>query len=467
MSRVFVLIGAGGFVLGLILGEYFSSVWPLVWLMVANLIWLSWTRRGFKCLLLLGMVTLGMLRIHQVIRLFDVAAEALIKAEQPLTGLVTRVTERYGRQEIEVMNLGGQGESLRGGGRLTSPDILSIKPGDYLTVECRWTPVLPDQQRRWQSRGVLAECRNPRRVQIDGRGNDWRARLARARGDLVSRVQRQYHHPQSDLLAGILLGVQDTMSSELRQDFRATGTSHIVALSGFNVTIIITILSGTLTAVIGRRLAFWPTLGLVISFVIMTGASASVTRAAVMAVMVMVAQQSGRPIAPSRLLAYTFIIMTAVNPLIVRYDLGFQLSFLATVGLVYLSPGLTVRLGWIPAAADLRGNLSSTLAAMAATEPLLLWTFGRFSIVAPFVNIVVLPFIPLIMAIGTIGLIIPLAVPLADALLRLVLAVITTAGSWSFAQVATPWWVAGGIAGLAAVIGIRLIYEANTKDLAR
>lgn len=463
MPRIFVLIGAGGFGLGLILGEFVATIWPASILVLASLVVWVWTHRGFKVLLFLAMVLLGMFRIQQATRSLDTAATTLVNTAQPLDGLVTRVSEQWGRQEIDIAGLRNHEITISGGGRVTSLEILQLEPGDRISVDCRWTALAPDRKRRWQSQGLLAECRNPRTIEQLGRDHGWRAWLASLRGRLVTRIQHQYHHPQSDLLAGILLGVQESMAPDLRQDFRATGTSHIVALSGFNVTIIITILSGTLVAIIGRRLAWWPTLALIIGFVIMTGASASVTRAAVMAVIVMVGQQSGRPVASSRLLSYTMVIMTAVNPLILRYDLGFQLSFLATIGLVYISPSVSARLGWVPTMADLRGNLSSTLAAMISTEPLLLWTFGRFSVVAPLVNLAVLPFIPLIMAMGVVALILPLAVPVTDALLRLVLWVITTAGSWSFAQAMTPWWVAGGIAAAAVMITIRWVYEANTK----
>lgn len=464
MPRVFVLLGTIGFSIGVVLGEYLQTLWPLIAAIVVSLVFWSWTRRGLRLVVLVTMVLIGSARIHQSITSLDESTAGLVANDASLSGLVTRVSENSGRQTIEVMNLDRAGLPSTGGGRIHPTDIRQVEPGDLLIVDCRWIAPDPDKRRRGQSQGVLVECWNPAKIQNLGMGRDWRARLARARGQLVARIGRQYHHPQSDLLAGILLGFQDSMSAELRQDFRATGTSHIVALSGFNVTIIITILASTLTSMIGRRLAVWPTLALIIGFVIMTGASASVTRAAVMTAIVMAAQLAGRPAAPSRILAYTALTMVAVNPFLLRYDLGFQLSFLATFGLIYLASAISTRLVKIPEMASLRGNLASTLAAMIATEPLLLWTFGRFSIVAPVVNIAVLPFIPLIMATGAVALIFPLAVPITDALLRLVLWVITTAGSWSLAQVMTPWWVAGGLAGLAAMLILRIIYVTHDQD---
>lgn len=290
--------------------------------------------------------------------------------------------------------------------------------------------------------------------------------LARLNIKLQRLVTQSFRTPQSSLLSGILLGAQRDMPTDLRQAFRLTGTSHIIALSGFNVTIIVAVVTAWLGRLLGRKPSVWPSLLFVVLFVVMTGASASVVRAAIMAAAVQLALLSGRPVAMDRLLAYTFVAMVAVKPTLFLHDLGFQLSFLATIGLVYASPRIAERLGWVPAWGGLRENLATTLAAMCLTEPLLLATFGRLSLIAPLVNILVLPLVPLAMAAGAVFVFLrliwlPLAglvVPLTDVLLRAMIGLIEYGSRLPAASATVPPWLMPVIgAGLMAV-AVRLIY---------
>lgn len=316
------------------------------------------------------------------------------------------------------------------------PAIPTIPVAARVRLTCVVTELTPVSQRRQWSHGIHARCATLSVEVVDHRLTSWRATLGRWQETLLTYVRQHYNEPQASLLNGILIGNTDGMPSRLNQAFLATGTTHIVALSGFNVTIIMAIVVGWLVRIIGRRWAWIPALALLIAFVVMSGASASVVRAAIMAVIVQAGLFIGRPISISRLLAYTVLAMAWVNPLVVFHDLGFQLSFLATVGLVALAKPLANRLTWITTRLGLRDNLATTLAAIVMTEPLLLWRFGRISLVAPIVNVLVVPLIPLAMAVGSVslvGMLIPrlagLFVPGADALLRLIVFLITYGAS--------------------------------------
>ena len=92
--------------------------------------------------------------------------------------------------------------------------------------------------------------------------------------------------------------------------------------------------------------------------------------------------------------------MLLFNPKILFWDAGFQLSFLSTIGLIYLSPLIKKDFQWLPEFFSLRDNLVSTISAIIITLPLILFNFGRLSIVAPIVNVLILPAIPLIMFLG-------------------------------------------------------------------
>ena len=325
------------------------------------------------------------------------------------------------------------------------PAIPTIHTGVGVRLTCPLTELTPISHQRQWSHGIHARCNTLTVNIVDSHVVSWRATLGRWQEKMLTYVRQGYNEPQASLLNGILIGNTDGMPDRLQNSFLATGTTHIVALSGFNVTIIMAIVVHWLITFIGRRWAWIPALILLIAFVVMSGASASVVRAAIMAVIVQTGLFIGRPIQIGRLLAYTVLIMAWVNPLVVFHDLGFQLSFLATVGLVALDQPVASLLPWVSEKLGLRENLATTLSAIIMTEPLLLWRFGRLSLVAPVVNLLVVPLIPLSMALGSVSLLgmwipwlVPVTVPVSDALLRLIVFFITTGASLPSALVYLP-----------------------------
>lgn len=217
--------------------------------------------------------------------------------------------------------------------------------------------------------------------------------------------------PETSFLKGLILGERSTMSSDLINNFNKTGTTHIIALSGYNVTIIIS----TIVAVfgyLGRKNAFLVSLLFVIFFVVMTGAASSVVRAAIMMILVLAAPLLGRRAKSINILVLTAAVMILFNPLILRYDLGFALSFLAISGLIIFSPILAQKLKkgrFKKLPKRIKDPLIETLSAQLFAFPIILYSFSRVSIIAPLSNVLILPFIPLTMAagfiVGFIGLI--------------------------------------------------------------
>ena len=149
-------------------------------------------------------------------------------------------------------------------------------------------------------------------------------------------------------------------------------------------------------------------MSLILAFVFFTGATASVVRAGIMAVIVLLAQYLGRLSAVGRVLVYAVVVMLFFNPYLLMWDAGFQLSFLSTLGLVYLVPilePLTEKIKVSGTSAMLLEVFITTMAAIFATMPLIMHQFGRFSVVAPLVNILVLWIIPWLMLFGFLALI--------------------------------------------------------------
>lgn len=234
-----------------------------------------------------------------------------------------------------------------------------------------------------------------------GQGNFVRQRLFDLKARLVNQINIFLPEPQAGFLGGLLWGAKNAIDPELLAYFNKTGTTHIIALSGFNITIIGVLLFLVSPWIfIKRQVAYWLVLAVIILFVLFTGAQASVVRAAIMGSLALTAYYLGRPKSIFILLLLAAVMMVFINPLIMFYDVGFQLSFLATVGLLYIAPKLEVYFLWLPKKFALRESAVATLSAIMATLPLIAYEFKRISLIAFLTNILILPAIPLAMALG-------------------------------------------------------------------
>ncbi len=253
---------------------------------------------------------------------------------------------------------------------------------------------------------VFSLCQEPSIKKIgEGDGSKILGNILSIKEIVADKINKLWHEPHASFMAGLLYGYRGGLGS-LNELFSRTGVTHIVAISGYNITIIATILITLCTyLLIPRKKAFWlVTLGIII-FVIFAGASASVVRAGIMGVIVLLAKQVGRTSRIANVMILTAVIMTIHNPFILIWDAGFQLSFISTLGLVYLTPIFKKPFEWVPVIFGIKESLISTLAAIIATLPLILYQFGRLSIVAPIVNILILWIIPFIMLLGFLAVI--------------------------------------------------------------
>jgi len=223
-------------------------------------------------------------------------------------------------------------------------------------------------------------------------------------------IEQLLPEPQSSLLAGILLGSKRQMPAEFFQNLRNTGTLHIVVASGYNITVVAGFLLAGLVWLVNRRWALILAGFGIIAYTLMAGAEPPVVRAAIMGGLTYLAQFLGRQKDAAASLFFAAAIMLLASPLIL-FDLGFQLSFLATAGILFIYPLIRGRIFRLPLGGD---ELKVTLAAQIATLPVLLASFGRVSALSPFINALVLPLVPLIMGLGAVmvavgWLIMPLA----------------------------------------------------------
>ncbi len=242
--------------------------------------------------------------------------------------------------------------------------------------------------------------------------------------------------PQASLLGGLVVGGKRSLGEVWQERFRRAGLIHLVVLSGYNLTIIGVGIAWLFTALrLRRTLALSLAVLAIIFFALMVGGGASVIRAAVMAIIVILARLTGRSYDAGRALVTAMIVMVIINPLILVNDIGFQLSCLATAGLIYGAPLIERWFNFVPATLGLRGTITTTIAAQLAVLPWLLWVMGQVPIYALVTNILVVPFVPFTMLltaiIGLAGLIFSpltyLVAPLGYLLATYILTVASTA----------------------------------------
>jgi len=242
------------------------------------------------------------------------------------------------------------------------------------------------------------------------------------------------------LAKGLILGGTQGFSPSFVNALRSSGTTHLVAVSGYNVSIITVVLFQLIRTSVSKRAAIITTAIVLLSFCLLTGATSSVLRASLMGFLYLFAKCIGRRGATVNALFVAAMIMILYNPYSI-YDVGFQLSFAATLGLVMLEEPLRVifsRLATLPEA--LMMAATSTLAAQVFTLPILLWQFGQISLLAPIANTLILPFVPLAMFMIALTYILDKIIPiigvfvsgLTQVLLDYIILVIKFFGGFSF-----------------------------------
>ncbi len=240
-----------------------------------------------------------------------------------------------------------------------------------------------------------------------GAGSTLREAVSDARASVNGGLADSLDEPLAGLAQGIVTGRRDGLERGLREDLNATGISHLVVISGGNVTMLAGLVVAMLAWAIGRRRAIVVAIVAVGAYTVFVGAEAPVVRAAIMATAMLIAAMLGRRTSPAPAIAFAAAIMVAITPSVLD-DLSFQLSFTATAAIALIAGPLRSRAaGWLQLPVDRQSGsvaLSWTLletglvtsVAIAATLPLLALHFGSISIVALPVNLLVTPVFPLI-----------------------------------------------------------------------
>lgn len=307
------------------------------------------------------------------------------------------------------------------------------------------------------------------KVTAEHHGSPLKEKLLTLKESFISQFKKFLPSDSAALLSGLTLGWRGDFTDEFKKEMSASGTTHLVALSGYNITILVLVVAGAFSYLLSRRLTFLLTTAVIFLFIIMVGAEASVLRAALMGFLVLLAKEAGRLRNIKNAVALTAAAMVFVNPPTL-FDLGFQLSFLSLIGIVYLRPALVALfrvkedsksfLSW-------RENALTTLSAQLAVAPILIQTFGNFSMTSIFANILILEFVPLTMLVGFllglfgwifyyVGFVLSFA---ENILLKYELAVIKLFADWSIpVQSGTGSWILFSAYYLALIILVSYSY---------
>jgi len=327
------------------------------------------------------------------------------------------------------------------------------KFGEIIRVETRISGYKMETQWRMISTGIVGET-NINKFEVIGKDTSLFTQLhgllLTVRQSLNDSIARLFPAAEAGLGSGIILGEKAMVSPEMTRALQASGTTHIIALSGYNITVIL----GLFILVRNRwgRLAnlLMPS-GLIILFVIMTGGAPSLVRAAIMGSLPLIARFLSRESDNFISILLSATLMAVFNPFLPLFDVGFQLSFVAFAGIIYITPLIARAVKFI--GASFSAIASETVGAQLATLPLLSYYFGMISVISPLSNMIILGILPVCMASVFITAVAgmmwqPLGVFLAVPtyyLLHFVNSVIAWTGSIGWASIAykieNPWWI--------------------------
>lgn len=319
-----------------------------------------------------------------------------------------------------------------------------LRYGDTVLVTGEVVPPPADSYARYMANAHVHGTMFYPEVEVTGhKGNFLFKALYGFRNAMKERLALLFSQQHAAFLSGILLGEKDEFSPEFLDKLSVSGTMHLMALSGLNMTIIVFAALGIFTVVFrGRtRPIFIATFSLVALFVTMTAFQVSAVRAALMAFLVGLAKVTNRLYKPHIAIVFAAFLISVWNPKAPLFDLGFQLSFLATIAIIYLAPVLKRIpffqkdgvLGW-------RDALAITLAAQIGVAPLTITQFENFSLTALLANIAILAVIPFLTVSGfivafTTFVFMPLASLLAKPMMFLIDYVIAVVEIFSVAYV--------------------------------
>jgi competence protein ComEC len=356
----------------------------------------------------------------------------------------------------------------------------TIKYGDKINVEGRLQQPEPfdtdlgrvfDYKNYLRAQKVGLIVRYPEiELLATNQGNPIISSLLGIKKEFETSLESNLPEPASGLALGLLLGVKGAISEELEDSFRRSGVIHIVVLSGYNIMLVVGFVLFILGRLFRAKARFVLGVAAIICFACLVGFSATVVRASIMATLLLFVELTGRRYDALRALLVAGIFMLILNPYLLLYDVGFQLSFVATWGLIVFSPVVEKWVSALPTTLGIRTLVAATVATQVAVLPLLLYQIGEVSLVSIIANVLILPIVPVAMLfaflLGIVGFFsTTLALPitaLAYTSLIYIVEVASKLAEFSLATVSVPFFPS---AAVFLMYGLLIYFWLRPKDV--
>lgn len=407
MSK-YVRIGIFGFFGGVALGPLFGfGLWGAIFIiflsgLVFGVSQLSFGEKSFLGRIIIPLIlfsfALGMLRIELAPVREDSILKNVLAKQATLEGVVVDepdirensvrlvVQVEQGEKVLLVVRRYPEfeyGDRVRVSGKLMAPknfEEINGREFDYVSF--------------LEKDGIFSMMNFPNVEFVShGEGNKIVSSLFAIKHAFLNGVSRVIPEPEAGLLGGLLVGAKHSLGKELETDFRTAGVVHIIVLSGYNITLVAYFFMSIFSFLAPHSRVASGAISILL-FTIMTGAGAATVRASLMAGLIIFARATGRTADILHLLFIAGFFMVLVNPHILLHDPSFQLSFLATLGLLLLSEKISARLTFVPEKFLLREITAATLSTQIFVLPLLLYQTGQLSLVALPANLLILSVIP-------------------------------------------------------------------------
>lgn len=417
-----ILVSIAGFIAGIVLGSFFFPAWTLVLFFLATgFIFLSQIgsdkerhRRILACAVFFFAFSFGCARMHLSMMYQSSSLQRFVGEKVLLSGIID--DEPDVRDHATQLTIRADHLSLASTTWPVNEKILISVPlypefsyGDRVRVET--TLSLPemiasdggrvfDYPNYLRARGIYIVGSFPRISFVEsGQGNPVKNFLFNLKHRFTRAVSRVIPEPESDLLGGLLLGAKQSLGQALLMKFSQAGVSHVVVLSGYNIAIVAESIM-VLLAFLPAAAAFMIGVASIILFILLSGGGASAIRAAIMVIAALFAAKTNREYSPAVGLCIAVVCMLAYNPMLLVFDPSFQLSILATIGIIFVSPIIQPYLRRVPERYGLQEIISSTVATQLIVLPYLIYTTGIVSLVSLPVNALILGTVPATMFLG-------------------------------------------------------------------
>ena len=403
-----------GFVLGVLLrsflfvNPYFSVFLLIVFFaLLFFFILISKNKWGIIASIFFLAFSFGIIRFHIADVLKPQSFEQYVGKETSFSGKIVDepdvrennqkliIKTQKGEEKTKILLSVGFEEDYRYGDEISFSGVLK-KPENFITDQGKEFDYV---NYLWKD-GIFYVMNYPE-VEIVSRGNCnfVKNALFYVKNKFLGEINIAIREPESLFMGGLILGEKSSFDESLRQSFINTGTIHIVALSGYNVTIVAEWVM-KIFSFLPKNMGIGAGIFAILLFVLLTGGSSTAVRAGIMAGLALFARLIGRNYNVGRALMLTGAGMVLINPFILAFDVSFELSFIATIAVIYLSPKLEKYFMWITSRLGLRDIVSVTVAAYLFVLPFVLYKMGNLSLVALPANVLILPFIPLTMLLG-------------------------------------------------------------------